>query len=159
GIVIRRPFQGRSVVQLMRKNPQLLEDINIVQGDNVEIPGEIVPTGAQLIKQTPLRYAMSRMFNGFYNKGIIRDAQRALYGLPTSDQMFEEYRLAEAQATIGEESDQYIIDSTLSAGVLPDQSSTFDKLARHDRMFDISLNQLNINATKNFAFGLQLGAP
>lgn len=158
GIKSKKAFQGKMVVQLMHRNPALYENINIVQGDNVEIPGEIVPTGSQLIKDAQLRYAMSRMFDGFYNKQVILDAQRSLYGLPTAAAQFEEYKLADAQSSIGADTTQANIDSTLSTS-LPEEGSTFEKMTRKERTFDLSVEHLRVYASKNLGFELRLGNP
>ena len=100
------------------------------------------------------------MFDGFYNKQVILDAQRALYGLPTSAGQFEEYKLAEAQNSIGSDTTQSTIDLVLiSSTALPEEGSTFEKLARHEKMFDLSVEHLRVQASRNIGFELALGHP
>lgn len=167
--VITRAIKGKQVIPLMRRNHALLENVNVTQGSNVELPGEIVPTGTQLVKDVQMRYALSRMFSDFYSKKVILDAQRALYGLPTSDAMFQENYFAQAtqdtkdtreeEDTTGESG--MMIDSTLlsNSGALPEDVPIIDKMGRFERMFDLSANHLRVNATNNFAFELGLGNP
>ncbi|HEY6170743.1 MAG TPA: hypothetical protein VIX80_00660 [Candidatus Kapabacteria bacterium] len=157
------PFKGKNVIKLFRKNKALLDDVNTIQGDNVEIPGEIIPTGTQLIKNVQMRYAMSRMFEGFYSKKVILDAQRSLYGLPTADEQFQEYVFAgETGQTIGlEDSSGAVVDSILlgGSGPLPEDVPLFEKMGRHERTFDVSVEHIRVNATSNYAFELALGNP
>jgi len=167
--LITRAIKGKQVIQLMRKNNALLENVNTTQGSNVELPGEIVPTGTQLVKDVQMRYAMSRMFEGFYSKKVILDAQRAMYGLPTSDAMFQEYSFAQATQDTKDtrEADDssgvsgVMVDSTLlsNSGPLPEDVPLFEKMGRYERMFDLSVEHLRVNATSNFAFELALGNP
>jgi len=158
GVEVPIAFKGKSVVRLFHRTPTLFEDLNIVQGENVELPGEIVPTGAQLVKSSEMRYVLSRMFDGFYAKPVILDAQRAFYGLPTSDFQFDELKLAEAQETIGEEGEQTAIDTTLSEVEMQIKDETaIQKFARSEKTVDLSLNHLRITANKNIRFEVELG--
>lgn len=163
GQAIPIAFKGKNVVKLFRKNQALLEDVNTIQGDNVELPGEIIPTGTQLVKNVQMRYAMSRMFEGFYSKKVILDAQRAMYGLPTSDESFQEYKFATATDELNstDDSSGSLVDSTLleSSGQLPEDVPLFEKMGRNERMFDLSVEHLRVNATNNYAFELALGNP
>jgi hypothetical protein len=163
GQAIPIAFKGKNVIKLFRKNQALLEDVNTIQGDNVELPGEIIPTGTQLIKNVQMRYAMSRMFEGFYSKRVILDAQRAMYGLPTSDETFQEYKFATATDELNstDDSSGMVVDSTLleSSGPLPEDVPLFEKMGRDERMFDLSVEHLRVNATTNYAFELALGNP
>ncbi len=153
-------FKGKSVVRLFHRTPSLFEDLNIVQGENVELPGEIVPSGAQLVKSSEMRYVLSRMFDGFYAKPVILDAQRAFYGLPTSDFSFDEIKLAEAQETIGEEGEQTTIDTTIIEvrDNLKDEDA-ITKFSRTEKTVDLSINHLWVTANKNIRFELELGNP
>jgi hypothetical protein len=158
GVEIPIAFKGKPVVRLFHRTPALFEDLNIVQGENVELPGEIVPTGAQLVKSSEMRYVLSRMFDGFYAKPVILDAQRAFYGLPTSDFQFDELKLAEAQESIGEEGEQTTIDTTL--GEVQKQimdETAIQKFARSEKTVDLSLNHLWVTANKNIRFEVELG--
>ncbi|HET9134987.1 MAG TPA: hypothetical protein VFO76_00005, partial [Candidatus Kapabacteria bacterium] len=80
GTKVKRAFQGKSVIQLMHRTPSLLEDVNTIQGENVEIPGEIVPHGSQLVKDVRMRYTFAKMFTQFYSKRAIVDEIRQSYG-------------------------------------------------------------------------------
>jgi hypothetical protein len=163
GQAIPIAFKGKNVVKLFRKNQALLDDVNTIQGDNVELPGEIIPTGTQLVKNVQMRYALSRMFDGFYSKKVVLDAQRAMYGLPTSDETFQEYKFAElTQETINaDDSTGTVVDSTLLAGSgqLPEEVPLFEKMGRQQRMFDLSVEHLRVNASNNITFELALGNP
>lgn len=156
-------FKGKNVIKLFRKNQALLEDVNTIQGDNVELPGEIIPTGTQLVKNVQMRYAMSRMFEGFYSKKVILDAQRAMYGLPTSDETFQEYQFTERTIeSVGlEDSSGTVVDSVLltGSGQLPEDIPLFEKMGRNEKMFDLSIDHLRVNASSNFAFEAALGNP
>ncbi len=163
GQAIPIAFKGKNVIKLFRKNTALLEDVNTIQGDNVELPGEIIPTGTQLVKNVQMRYAMSRMFEGFYSKKVILDAQRAMYGLPTSDETFQEYQFTERTIeSVGvEDSSGTVVDSMLltGSGQLPEDIPLFEKMGRNERMFDLSIDHLRVNASSNFAFEAALGNP
>lgn len=156
-------FKGKNVIRLFRKNQALLDDINTIQGDNVELPGEIVPTGTQLVKDVQMRYAMSRMFEGFYSKQVILDAQRTMYGLPTSDESFQEYKFREITEELNSADDStgIVVDSTLgeTGKPLPEEVRLFEKMGRNERMFDVSVEHIRVNATNNYAFELALGNP
>lgn len=169
GVEVPIAFKGKNVVRLFHLTPALFEDLNIVQGENVELPGEIVPTGAQLVKSSEMRYVFNRMFDGFYEKSVILDAQRAFYGLPTSDFQFDELKLATAQEDIGvvdeesaaaDPSVQVGIDSTLKDVEQQIREETaIQKLARTEQTVDLSLNHLWVTASKNIRFEGELGNP
>ncbi|MFI5264546.1 MAG: hypothetical protein ACHQM6_08530, partial [Candidatus Kapaibacterium sp.] len=84
GTMVPKWFQGRNVIRLLHRNPALLDNINTIQGDNVEMPGDIVPHGSQLVKDTKMRYLFSKVFTDFYSRRVVLDEQRRYYGLPTS---------------------------------------------------------------------------
>jgi hypothetical protein len=159
-------FKGKNVIRLFKRNAALYDDLNTTQGETVELPGEIIPTGAQLVKNTQMRYALSRMFEGFYSKRVILDAQRALYGLPTSDGLFQEYKFADATnetLNIAPEDDPsgYTVDSALTnAGPqTPENVPLYAKISRDERLIDLSADHLNVNASRNITFSLSLGNP
>lgn len=161
----KKAFSGKTIVQLMRKNPSLLENINIIQGSNIEIPGEIVPTGTQLVKDIQMRYALNSMFGQFYSKTVILDAQRALYKLPTSEDFYSapenNFAIATDETRNIDDSSGIVVDSTLleNSGRLPEDVPLFEKMGRKERMFDLSVDHLRVNATNHFAFEAALGNP
>ncbi len=144
---VKQHFQGKNVVQLMHRNPTLLENVNTIQGENVEIPGEIVPKGSQLIKDSKMRYTYSKMFSQFYSKRAILDAQRAYYGLPTSDANFDLTDPLVDTLPIDPEKTQ----------ALPDDEIARARASRYDKLIDLSINHLWVNATKKIGFELETG--
>jgi len=73
GQTVPRAFKGRDVIRLMHRQPNLLDNINAIQGEIVELPGDIMPRGVQLIKNSTERYVFHQMFTGFYSKRQIID--------------------------------------------------------------------------------------
>jgi hypothetical protein len=157
GTRTKRAFQGKAIVQLLhRKNPTLLENINTIQGDNVEIPGEIVPHGSQLVKDTRMRFIFSKMFDQFYSKRAILDEQRKFYGLPTTDEFAEIPTPASATDSISTPID---VETTPS---LPEEQMKRDLLSeyrasKYEKTVDISLTDLRVNASKNLALEIEMG--
>ncbi|MDP4220111.1 MAG: hypothetical protein Q8916_04635 [Bacteroidota bacterium] len=157
GTKAKRAFQGKTVVRLLhRSNTALLENINTIQGDNVEIPGEIVPHGSQLVKDTKMRYIFSKLFDQFYSKRAVLDEQRAFYGLPTSDEAFE------LPVDVNADSIKTPIDPE-STTALPDDPNSIKgmrsdiRASRYERIFDISISDLRVNASKKLGVELELG--
>ncbi len=154
GTIVPKAYQGKKVVQLMHRTPGLLENINLTQGENVEIPGEIVPHGSQLVKDTKMRYIFNKMFTQFYSKRVILDEQRRFYGLPTSDAAF----LETLPSTTGDGSDslQLPIDPEKTPS-LPDEALSTYRATKGDRLVDLSINHLWVNVTKNLSLELETG--
>ncbi len=151
GQIVPKAYQGKKVVQLFHRTPGFLENVNTIQGENVEIPGEIVPHGSQLVKDAKMRYVYSKMFSQFYSKRAILDAQRAFYGLPTSDASFELTGAAPGEDTLSTPIDP---EKTQE---LPDDQLARARASRYDKLIDLSINHLWINATKNIGFELETG--
>lgn len=156
GTRAKRAFQGKNVVRLMHRNPTLLENVNTIQGENVEIPGEIVPHGSQLVKDTKMRYIFHQMFTEFYSKKAILDEQRRYYGLPTSDEAFDLAVDPNADSILSP------IDPE-STTALPDDQSSIKGLradlraSRYEKLIDISITDLKVNVSKNLGLELELG--
>ncbi len=157
GTKAKRAFQGRNVVRLMHRNPTLFENVNTIQGDNVEIPGEIVPHGSQLVKDTKMRFVFSKVFDQFYSKQILLDEQRRFYGLPTSRDQFD--LPAEISAV---DSVKSPIDPE-STTALPDDQASMNRskldyyAAKSEKTVDISINSLRVNVSKKLGLELELG--
>lgn len=147
------PLKGKTVVRYLVKNPTLMEDINTIQGQFVELPGEIIPHGAQLVKDSRVRYMYNRMFSQFYSKKGLVDEQRRLLGLPTSDEFappaYVEDTSAGAQAIP-------LVDPEETAA-LPDEMPFLDRAARYDKTVDISINHLQVAIAKNLGLELEMG--
>lgn len=150
GQMVPKAFQGKKVVQLFHRTPGFLENVNTIQGENVEIPGEIVPHGSQLVKDAKMRYVYSKMFSQFYSKRAILDAQRAFYGLPTSDANFD------LTGAPNEDSLSTPIDPEKTQE-LPDDQLARARASRYDKLIDLSIHHLWVNATKNIGFELETG--
>ena len=154
--MVPKAFQGRDVVRLMHRNAALLETVNFVQGENVELPGDIVPHGSQLVKDTRMRYMFSRVFDQFYSKRAVLDEQRKYYGLPTSDEAFD--LVVDPNA----DSVKTPIDPE-STTALPEDASSIKNLrsdyraSRYDKLIDISLNSLKVNVSKTLGLELETG--
>jgi hypothetical protein len=155
--MVPKAFQGRNVIRLMHRNTALLENVNSIQGDNVEMPGDIVPHGSQLVKDTKMRYIFSKVFDQFYSKQIVLDEQRRFYGLPTRADAFDVP--AEVSAV---DSVKSPIDPEETTA-LPDDQSTINRskldyyAAKSEKTVDISINDLRINLSKKLGVELELG--
>jgi hypothetical protein len=155
--MVPKAFQGRNVVRVMHRNPTLLENVNSIQGENVEMPGDIVPHGSQLVKDTKMRYLFSKVFDEFYSKRVILDEQRKYYGLPTSYEAFE----LPAEVTAADSLKTPIDYESTTA--LPEDQSSINRAkaeyfaARAEKIVDISISDLRVNASKHLGFELELG--
>jgi len=139
-------FKGRDVIRTMHRQPALLDNINAIQGEIVELPGDILPRGVQLVKNSAVRYVYHQMFEGFYSKRQIIDVQAAHGGLPTSDEF-----AADSTAEL-------IINDPDQSAALPDE--TLNSMAfKYQRTVDLSIDHLNVNISRNNALELQLGDP
>ena len=140
-------FKGKDVVRMMQRQSSLADNINAIQGDIVELPGDIMPRGVQLIKSSDERYVFHQMFTGFYAKRQIIDEQNRALGAPTSDE-------------------EIVVDST--AAVIPtepDEAATISNEALNSRAFryektaDLSIDHLGINLSRTNELEVQLGNP
>jgi hypothetical protein len=149
-------FIGKDVIRLMRQQPALLDNINATQGEIVELPGDIMPSGVQLVKSSAERYVFHEMFNNFYAKRQIVDEQNRALGLPTSDEQFA------AQDTSGVAGNQPIEVAVRTdpdqSTALPDEQLT-SRAFRYGKTIDISINHLLVNASRSTAIELELGLP
>ena len=156
GTRAKRAFQGKNVVRLMHRNAGLFENVNTIQGDNVEIPGEIVPHGSQLVKDTKMRYIFSKVFDQFYSKRAILDEQRKFYGLPTSDEAFD------LPVDANADSIKTPIDPE-STTALPDDPASIKgmrsdiRASRYERLIDLSISDLRVNVSKKLGLEVELG--
>jgi hypothetical protein len=139
-------FKGPQVIPVMMRQPGLVDDINAVQGEIVELPGDILPRGVQLIKSSSTRYIFHQMFEGFYSKRQIIEEQNRRGGLPTDD--------------------EFVVDSTEPVlAIEPDATPSLPEevLTRlafsYQKTIDISLNHLLVNVSRNNAVEIQLGNP
>jgi hypothetical protein len=147
----KKTFQGKMVIHYLHTHPAVLENINSIQGENVEIPGEIVPHGSQLVKDVRMRYLFAKMFTQFYSKRAVIDEQRRYYGLPTTESLME---LQPADA--GADTILSPIDPEQTQALPEDQLSEA-RAARYDKLIDLSINHLWVNASKNLNIELETG--
>src|SRR5581483_3928206 len=141
-------FKGRDVVRTMSHQPTLVDNINAVQGDLVELPGDILPRGVQLIKNADERYVFHQMFTGFYSKRMIVDEQDMAMGIPTSD---EETLVIDSTAPqIPMEADETPIASTEQLN---------SRAFRYEKTFDLSIDHLGVNLSRQNELLLQIGNP
>lgn len=152
GTKTNKTFQGQKVIHFMHTHPAVLENINTIQGENVEIPGEIVPHGSQLVKDTRMRYMFNKMFTQFYSKQLIIDELRYKAGLPTTWSIVE----LEPATAPTEDSIQTPIDPEQTQA-LPEDQIREAQAARYDRLIDLSINHLWVNASKNLSLEIETG--
>jgi hypothetical protein len=124
----------------------LVDDINAVQGEIVELPGDILPRGVQLVKSSTSRYIFHQMFEGFYSKRQIIEEQNRRGGLPTEDEFVVDS--TEPQVTLD-------IDQTAS---LPDEVLN-SRAYSYSKTVDVSIDHLLVNMSKSNAVEVQLGNP
>ena len=142
-------FKGREVIRTMLQNPSLMDNINAVQGEIVELPGDIAPRGVQLIKNSDTRYIFHQMFTGFYSKRTIIDEQDIALGIPTSDEM-EEVTTDSTAAVIPSEADE---TQTLTEEQL--DSRAF----RYQKTLDMSIDHIAVNISRQNELEFELGNP
>ena len=145
-------FKGKDVVRLMLRQPTLVENINSVQGEIFEMPGDILPSGVQLVKSSTQRYIFHQMFEGFYPKRQIIDEQNRAMGLPTSDESF-----GTSDTSTAVDPNRIPTDPEASTA-LPDEQLAA-RAFKYGKTLDLSLNHLLVNASRNTAVELQLGNP
>jgi hypothetical protein len=142
--------KGRDVVRMMQRVPALKEAINTIQGDLYELPGDILPSGVQLVKSSYQRYIFNKMFTGYYNKNQIIDEQRRILGLPsTADEEFiPDSTITDLEITMDPDQTQ----------ALPDQA--FNQRAfRYEKMVELGADRLMVNLNANNAVEVTLGSP
>lgn len=139
-------FKGPQVIPVMLRQPGLVDDINAVQGEIVELPGDILPRGVQLVKSSTSRYIFHQMFEGFYSKRQIIEEQNRRGGLPTEDDFVIDS--TEPQVTLD-------IDQTAS---LPDEVLN-RRAYSYSKTVDVSIDHLLVNMSKSNAVEIQLGNP
>lgn len=145
---IYRAYKGRDVVRLMIRVPALKEAINTIQGELFELPGDILPSGVQLVKSSYQRYIYNKMFTGFYSKAQIIDEQRFALGLPST------------------RDEEFIPDSTTSdleiamdpdqTQALPDQEVN-SRAFRYEKLVELGADRLMVNLNANNALEATLG--
>ncbi|HEY3874614.1 MAG TPA: hypothetical protein VGM92_04005 [Candidatus Kapabacteria bacterium] len=141
-------FKGIDVIRMMARQPALLENINAIQGDLVELPGDIAPRGVQILKNPDERYVFHEMFTGFYSKQQMIDEQNYALGAPAPW------------------SDLIVTDTT--AAVIPldpdeTQYAPVEQLnyrAFHaERTIDLAVDHLTANITRGDQLEFQIGDP
>jgi len=140
-------FKGREVITTMRRQPALLDNINAVQGEIVELPGELAPRGVQIVKNSTERYVFHQMFTGFYSKRQIIDEQNRAMGAPTID---EETAVDSTRPVIPTEPDE---STSLPEEVIGSRAFRYEKIA------DISIDHLGINLSRQNELEIQIGNP
>ncbi|MBS1902269.1 MAG: hypothetical protein JSS75_01020 [Bacteroidetes bacterium] len=150
------PFKGKALVKYLVQNKTLLDNINSIGGEFVELPGEIIPHGAQLVKDSRVRYMYNRMFSQFYSKVGMQDEQRRVLGLPTSQEAFAAPAVNPNDTTGGAQQDIPLIDPEATTA-LPEQSSFLQRASRYEKLVDLSINHLWVNVTKQLSLELELG--
>ena len=142
--------KGKDVVRMMQRIPSLKEAINTIQGDLYELPGDILPSGVQLVKSSYQRYVFNKMFTGFYSKAQIIDEQRFSLGLPST------------------RDEEFIPDSTtydLEIAMDPDQTTALPdqevnmRAFRYEKFVELGADRLVANINANNAIELTLGNP
>jgi len=141
-------FKGQQVIPVMLHNPSLVDNINAVQGDMVELPGDIMPRGVQLIKNADERYIFHEMFTGFYSKRTIIDQQDMVLGIPTSDELtFVPDTTAPQIPQEPDETQELPVESL--------NSQAF----RYQKTIDLSIDHLTANISQQDALEVQIGNP
>lgn len=151
------PFKGKTVVRYLVRNKALLDNINAIQGQFVEMPGEIIPHGAQLVKDTRIRYMFNKMFTQFYSKKAILDEQHRLYGLPTSEEEFAAPATATDSTAAAAPQAVPLIDPEETTSLPDDENVFLTRAARYEHIVDLSVNHLWVNVSRQVALELELG--
>ncbi|MFI5202017.1 MAG: hypothetical protein ACHQNE_06495 [Candidatus Kapaibacterium sp.] len=141
-------FKGQQVIPVMLHTPGLVDNINAIQGDMVELPGDILPRGVQLIKNADERYIFHEMFTGFYSKRTIIDQQDMVLGLPTSGEMMAPADTNAPQIPLEPDETQELPVESLN-------SQAF----RYQKTIDISIDHLTANVSRADALEIQIGNP
>jgi hypothetical protein len=141
-------FKAKDVIPVMLHDPTLTDNINAVQGELVELPGDIMPRGVQLIKDADERYIFHEMFTGFYSKRTIIDQQDIKLGIPTTDEMMASPDTTALQIPTEP-------DETQGLNVESLNSQAF----RYQKTVDLSIDHLLVNVSQQDALELQIGNP
>ncbi|MDP4200917.1 MAG: hypothetical protein Q8922_11670 [Bacteroidota bacterium] len=142
-------FKGREVISVMQHQPALDDNINAIQGELVELPGDIAPRGAQLIKSSDERYIFHEMFTGPYSKRVIVNEQARMLQLPTFDE--------DMQATVDTTQTALPPEADASASLAPEVLSS--RAFRYQPRIDLSIDHLGVNISRQNEVELQLGNP
>ncbi len=148
-------FKGREVIRMMQQNPALMDDINAVQGEIVELPGELAPRGAQVVKNSDERYIFHQMFTGFYSRTTMINEQYRALNLPTMD---EEGAPIDSNAVpIPTEADE---SGENGAGSPMLSAEDLDSRAfRYQKIVDLSIDHLTVNLSRQNQLEVALGNP
>ncbi len=149
-------FKGRDVIRTMRQNPSLMDNINAVQGDLVELPGDIAPRGVQLIKSSDERYVFHEMFTGFYSKRTIIDEQDMALGIPTTDEM-EEQPVDSNAAVIPTEADESGANGAGTPMLSEEQLNS--RAFRYEKTIDFSIDHIAVNLSQQNQLEFEIGNP
>jgi hypothetical protein len=141
-------FKGREVIRTMARQPALKDNLNTIQGEIVELPGDILPRGVQLIKNSTQRYIFHQMFSGFYSKRQIIDEQSRANGGPTLD---EELTSTDSDAVVIQP------DADETPGLTEEQLNS--RAFRYQRTIDLAIDHLSVNISRQNAIELQIGNP
>ena len=141
-------FKGREVIRTMQQNPTLMDNINAVQGEIVELPGELDPRGLQLIKDADERYIFHEMFTGFYAKREIINEQMRILKLPTDDE-------------------DVTVDTTAPPGIPTEADETQmltaeqlnSRAFRYQKTIDLSIDHVAINLSRQNQLEFVIGNP
>jgi hypothetical protein len=142
-------FKGRDVIRTMQQNPSLMDNINAVQGEIVELPGDIAPRGVQLIKSSDERYIFHEMFTGFYSKRTIIDEQDIALGIPTTDEM-EAETVDSTAAVIPTEADETAMLS---------EEQLDSRAFRYEKTVDLSIDHIAVNLSRQNQLEFEIGNP
>jgi hypothetical protein len=142
--------KGRDVVRMMQRIPSLKEAINTIQGDLYELPGDILPSGVQLVKSSYQRYIYNKMFTGFYSKAQIIDEQRRVLGLPSSadEEFIPDSTAEDLEITMDPDQTQ----------ALPDQAFN-SRAFKYEKLIELGADRLMVNIAANSALEVTLGNP
>jgi len=153
GQTIPRAFKGKEVIRTMQRQPALLDNLNAIQGEIVELPGDIMPRGVQLVKNSTQRYIFHQMFTGFYSKRQIIDEQSRAVGGPTTD---EEMTMDSAAAE-NERLNTPMVDADQTMSLTEEQLNS--RAFRYQRTIDLALDHLSVNISRQNAIEFQIGNP
>src|SRR5579883_656926 len=147
GAVVPIAFKGREVIRTMARQPNLLDNINAVQGEIVELPGDIMPRGAQVIKNSTERYVFHQMFSGFYSKRQITDEQNRAMGGPTSDE------------DITQDSNAVVIPTDPDETQVISNEQLNSRAFRYQKTVDLSIDHLGVNLSRQNELLFKIGNP